>query len=98
MSWVRIPLSLQILDFSSAAEHFFNMEGVEVSESSSPTNMAPAYDGGILVLHTSGHGSIPCGATKKGKNKFGNLKNLLYLCDMVLSKASCESNVTDESS
>jgi hypothetical protein len=27
--------------------------------------MAPAYDGGILVLHTSGHGSIPCGATKK---------------------------------
>lgn len=68
------PTFPTILDFSSAAERFFNMEGVEVSESSSPTNMAPAYDGGILVLHASGDGSIPSGATKKkGKNKFGSL-------------------------
>jgi hypothetical protein len=45
--------------------------------------MAPAYDGGILVLHASGDGSIPSGATKKkGKNKFGSLENLLYLCYM----------------
>jgi hypothetical protein len=27
--------------------------------------MAPAYDGGILVLHASGDGSIPSGATEK---------------------------------
>ena len=47
--------------------------------------MAPAYDGGILVLHASGDGSIPSGATgKKGKNKFANVEILKYLCYMAM--------------